>query len=190
MRFVLWIDERILALFTKFSHWFQLLTGRTNYFLAKVCLFLVMSAWVIEGINYWIPVLDEKTYVIEVVLFVVLFFGQVFLVKSLDRAEEDLFSGHKAKKWTGMETSVELRILWVGSVFLLVPAEFHRLTQPSVEGFWLFNFNDALWPIYLIFAFYFAAVNPLPPGKSRVRQFLETVQAGFRKLQPVQRPDR
>ncbi|TSC74567.1 MAG: hypothetical protein G01um101444_253 [Parcubacteria group bacterium Gr01-1014_44] len=56
-----WIDAKILSFFTKISHKFQRLTGRTNFFLANICLTVLAMQVVLRIVNYWFPVITQET---------------------------------------------------------------------------------------------------------------------------------
>ncbi|MDP3697218.1 MAG: hypothetical protein Q8R55_04290 [Candidatus Taylorbacteria bacterium] len=56
MNFLQRIDALILSLFTKVSHKFQILTGRTNYFLAHCCLTLVALSVSVTILGFFFPI--------------------------------------------------------------------------------------------------------------------------------------
>ena len=47
------LDRKIIEKLTKFSHWFQKLTGLTCYFFAKMGLFIALLDLVGHSINYF-----------------------------------------------------------------------------------------------------------------------------------------
>src|SRR3989344_5439179 len=60
-----WIDEKLLQFFTKISHKFQIWTGKTNFFLAKCCIFLGVGTYVLTLANYYIPILKQDSTIFD-----------------------------------------------------------------------------------------------------------------------------
>ena len=56
------IDALVLSFFAKISHKFQRTTGRTNFFLANICLTAFAMVVVVNIINYWFFVLNKKSH--------------------------------------------------------------------------------------------------------------------------------
>ena len=64
MNFLERIDALILSFFTKISHKFQRLTGKTNFFLANIFLTLLAMFVAENVINFWFPILKTKTNIV------------------------------------------------------------------------------------------------------------------------------
>lgn len=54
--------------------------------------------------------------------------------------------------------------------------------------FWQDVHNLDLWFEFSQLSYWFSACNDLPPGASRVRKLLDSIQASFAKLTPVRNP--
>lgn len=191
MRYYLEIlDERILALFTKFSHWFQRLTGRTNYFLAKVFLFVAVYCQLLVILNYWFRILTAPSNLVDIVLGSLLICTAAENAITADKAESHLFSEHETKPYIGVFVDKYVRIFAIAiTIFGLATGAF-LWSEVVQKRSLLLDTIVGLWWVYCLSAIYFASVDPLPPGKSKVRRWLEELQAGLRKLQPMERPNR
>ena len=71
MKFWELIDDSVLKVCTRFSHWFQRKTGRTNFFIVKIGLFFLVLATMIHVMNYWWPVMRLGTSAFEVFIFTI-----------------------------------------------------------------------------------------------------------------------
>lgn len=58
--FLHYLDDTILSFFTKFSHKFQVLTGKTNFFLARIFVLFLSALLFVEFANYRFKFLPEK----------------------------------------------------------------------------------------------------------------------------------
>lgn len=194
------IDERILALFTKFSHWFQRLTGWTNFFLARMILFLVVIELIVRALNYWFHFLSRRTTIDDIVVGSIMLLFSVIYLHYLHQADEQIYCDNTVKPFiqqlfeSGSAGSA-LVFVRVISVFLIV------LTLPILIGQSFFEKLDknVVWALevytrfglaYFIAFLYFVLVDPLPPGKSKVREWVNDIQAGFQKRQPLPLEDR
>lgn len=165
------IDGWILGQCTKFAHWFQRLTGRTNFFLAKNCRALCFMAVALQITNHF-----GKLYKGDETVMVVLF-GPLILLQIMwegwqcDKAEDHVLSGHQTLPAyaRSMGTIAEWRIfiiLWALSVFFLLHSDGRFAVLQYID-------NHA-FPLGASGFYYFAAVTPLPPGKSKVREWIES----------------
>lgn len=167
------IDSFVLGKCTKFSHWFQRTTGRTNYFIAKLGLFVVTVAAGFELTNYYYPV--TKDYVRP--SFAILLFYCAVLIdafwKSLmmDKLDESSQLSEERVTLRGIDSPI-IRVLWLGVSTLdtfLVIAIGYSLIYDFPTIFYHVGFGYGM-----VIFHYFAAVNPLPPQKSKIRQWLES----------------
>ncbi len=167
------IDETLIALFTKFSHRFQQLTGRTNFFLAKTCLAStsITPLWCLYTsiLVRWNPILFLLGIAYSSIS-VIVFMDMCHL----DEEENNLYAGGRARKYiyfSIVETTSVGRAL--GLLFL------------AVLTFWCSYFDSTkiwlIWPLGLCTASYFLAVDPLPPGQSKVEKIVEQISAGIHK---------
>jgi hypothetical protein len=194
MKLIERIDSAFLKLFTKFSHWFQRLTGKTNFFLARICLVIVVLGSMIFVFNFWIPLLSHPTRPYDVFLSGLFIPMMVYVEAHLKKAEDD-FGGNVAIKpiiqsaFIGSIFQV-LRTLMMLLLILSTPWDIYSFFDGHLKGVWLFNLLHEM--SYRCFAsfYYFIAVDPLPPGKSRVRQWIELFRFGFSKPRVAEAPNR
>jgi hypothetical protein len=108
-------DAAILKHVTRFCHWFQRWTGKTNFFLAKFPLGLCFAGCAIEILNYYRPVLTEKTALLSVVFnFAITIYLTVCMVE-LDVNERQLPSaGSQRRLRLGILYTPFLRIFYIG----------------------------------------------------------------------------
>lgn len=175
------IDAKILALFTKISNKFQRLTGRTNFFLAKAALCLVGLDVLAKAGNYWLHFLGRTTNVVQLVLaiaVIALIFKDMYLC---DKDEDNaLDSYNRATVFYYLYRSQAVRLLFVFTSLLFLPIDVEELL--TGKGAFVFRLTDALFSYAITAFFYFIIVDPLPPSKSKIREWVEGFAAGFRQL--------
>ena len=187
MELIEMVDATILAFFTKVSHKFQRLTGRTNFFLAKTALCLAGLDILANIGNYWLHFLARETNIVQLVLGITVI---TFLFKDMylcDRDEDNAIdSSNRATTFHYLYKSQVVRLMFVFTAFWLLPLGVGELlTGKAAFTFRLLSF---LYMYAITAFFYFIAVDPLPPGKSKIREWAESFVAGFRRLSLV-RPE-
>ncbi len=187
MNFIQVVDTFVLKHITKFSHWFQRLTGKTCYFLAKVMFSMVVADAVINACNYWIRVIYHESSISDIIIAPILVFIWGNFIYNMDESDRHLFAGERTKVWNNFVNFPSAL-----KVFFFVIGLCSLLTLPRLffmkDGFWFFNINHNLIIVYISLGIYFASVDPLPPGISKVREWIESFNAGFQKLQPLRPP--
>lgn len=178
------VDSKLLAFFSKISHRFQKLTGRTNFFLAKmaVCILALSSLTIIA--DYFLSLAGGLISVISAIMTLVSMIEVIFWMGGCDEAENRVYAEERSKYDFGEHIdsiwwrtgSAALSILWVGPTLL-------HLASP--KGTLPFKILFGLYaPAITIFS-YFIVVDPLPPGKSKIREWVEAFSAWFRLLVPA-----
>lgn len=173
------LDRKIIEKLTKFSHWFQKLTGLTCYFFAKLGLFIVLHSLVIRAMNYFSPIITAHSSPIDILL--LFFFGYLSAVEmcALNRAQENNTQGQVKVGGFSRQFRMFLWIFLMYEMYFLVfsirNAPFKLLEILAYVGF----------PFGTLFFCYFIEVTPLPPGKSKVRQWIEGFFSVQPKLQPI-----
>jgi hypothetical protein len=177
------IDSVVLNACTKFSHVMQRMVGLTNYFIAKIGIAIASTDLAVQLLNYLHQFLRTKTSLTLVLLEIILaidFYGRTH---QLTKAEELLWSGSEVMPhwvtrfrvrpwrllWLGIFT---MDIVWVGSIWPLRGPYW----VPELVSKIFFSFG-------LVIFYYFIAVDPLPPGKSKVRAWVDNLRQG--RLTPV-----
>lgn len=151
-------DRWLIGKFEAFAHWFQRLTGRTNWFLA-LCAICISNATFLYF--FW------KIGDLAIALILgVLSFLDVLAVSSFEmdaarRLEKGL--ANPRKSFFG----ATMRLFFVAFIgWLFVPFWFRR-----------FDVDQMTVAFALCFFFlyqYFSACDPLPPGTSKIREWLES----------------
>ncbi|MBI2669693.1 MAG: hypothetical protein HYX20_00895 [Candidatus Yanofskybacteria bacterium] len=154
------LDRKIIEKITKFSHWFQKLTGLTCYFFAKIGIFMALLELFMRALNYFIPFLTIKTIFPVLDIFFLFFFGVIFLRKIYlcNKAEENLFSSEvirveKENFWFRIWC---LFFLFFDATFLLLHINEARYIILEIVGRTGFFMGFTIYN-------YFVEVTPLPP---------------------------
>ncbi|KKU50900.1 MAG: hypothetical protein A3H69_01135 [Candidatus Sungbacteria bacterium RIFCSPLOWO2_02_FULL_47_9] len=178
------LDEKILALVTRMCHKFQRLTGRTNFFLAKLALLFVWMSIAVSTANFWLPLLHRKTDLFSLFLYVIISIGLLVDIKNCDKAEGQVLEKSKAKvNFDSLSSSWMWRVLWLAITLWDIVYLPSSISDP--KGFLLFKCIYFLFcPGFTTF-YYFINVEPLPPAKSTVREWIEAFATSMRKLVPI-----
>jgi hypothetical protein len=156
------IDSAILAGCTRFSHWLQRMTGLTNYFVANVG-----TGCAAIGMMLRIALFDT-------VIYGAMMFVAISTSLNCTRAQDDFLSGKITKP-------AELQMYYSLGNFVRLPFAALFLLQSFTlclrlpqNPYWLLNIAGRTFPtLGFTTFFYFIVVDPLPPGRSKVRQLLE-----------------
>ncbi|MBI2063323.1 MAG: hypothetical protein HYT61_03775 [Candidatus Yanofskybacteria bacterium] len=174
------LDSKIIEKLTKFSHWFQKLTGLTCYFFAKMGIFLAIFGTFVRVINYFLPFLTVKSnmFDIAILIFSVLIFGPS--IQKCNKAEENLFSSEVVKLERNNFWFRIYCLSWVVFEIIFLPLYIYETRYLILEVVARVGFFIGL-SIYN----YFVVVVPLPPGKSKVRKWVEGLFAPQPRLEPI-----
>lgn len=177
MNFLEKLDNKILSFFTKISHKFQLLTGRTNFFLANICLTALALNAVLKIINYLFPILIMRTSGLDLLVM----FLFVYLISNdkqkLKKADETAFDSNGAHSKTrfDLNSNCAWRLIFLVTAILTLPVMcLIAVGVEPVKTGRLFEIIGDSFAITITCYFYFTEVIPLPPGKSKVREWLES----------------
>ncbi|MEK7650196.1 MAG: hypothetical protein AAB367_04555 [Patescibacteria group bacterium] len=171
------IDTLVLAGATRVSHKFQRLTGRTNFFLAKLGFALGTLSLIIGLGNYWHQFLAFPTSFLILILFLPLTVLWFWMAKKCDSAEDSAFSSTARTKHPLFDNQ---RMRTLTLVFALVDLAFMpTLIQISPTPILECLHQD--YGIALAIFHYFASVDPLPPGQNKVGAWLEAWRSSFAK---------
>lgn len=161
------LDDLILGFYTKLSHRFQILTGRTNFFLARICLFVVLIDISLTALTYWIPILKNGPRINGIGL-IFLLLGLIFyffLLNVCQRIEDDMIDQAMSRQFLERMTDRPIRLFAI--VVCLITSPY--LLINALLNYYLFDAIDCLgFPSFTSYL-YLIAVVPLPPGRSRVR---------------------
>ena len=169
------LDEFTLSKLTKFAHWFQRMTGRTNYFLAKMGVLIILASITLTIVSYVAPTVpqEDRPSLIIVFLFGIFGIGEVCRMTELDKAERDFLNSTSSNpaKWSFPKEPTH-RVFWIFACGITV---LMSITYPRPTTIW--TLGRDLFPFGVVLFRYFVDVNPLPPGKSKVKEFFEAVAA-------------
>ena len=179
-----WLDEKILAFCTKFAHQVQWLTGRTNFFIAKIGIGITALAVLIDIANYFQQFLYAKTDVVTLIMFGLYPVFLVFKSHECDKADTAVSNSERAlPKVSPMACeSPAWRLFFVAlSIFSLAhfSGSFAVMTYPLLEAL------SRCFALGIVVHDYFIMVVPLPPGTSKIREWL-----GKFKFTPAPEPAR
>lgn len=172
------IDAVILSFFTKISHKFQILTGRTNFFLAKCCLVIMALTIVTKILNFFIPLVNyKKSDLVNLLLNLVWVYWISKDLKNTKTADENILDNERARvPFVIGGNNYFFRLIWLLFVLLFdipnITLVLAGITAPKIH--WLFEILSFGLASSILAFVYFVAVTPLPPGKSKVRQWLES----------------
>lgn len=184
MRLVITVDTILLSFFTKISHKFYWLTGKTNFFLAKIAICILVASSMTVVFNYWFPLMLGYSVPLPFIIFYTII--SISLLKKMnlcDKAENFIFNNDRVKVFHPMDYSLPTRFLWICGTILVIFLLFVITT--SSDGYFIFKaLAYAYTPTTMAF-YYFIAVDPPAPGKSKIREWAESFSAGFQKLIPI-----
>jgi len=167
------IDDILLdKIFQRISNFFQRTTGLTCFFLAKIAIVASWSAMVI-----WIFTLPDLHYLLRILLAIcsLIYLLIVWVHLNAYDEKEDALSSRVNVMNSSVITDFPIRMLaW----FFLIT------TSISSEGRQPYLISSRYLRICLVFVvvyLYFASCTPLPPGKSRIRKWLESLGNMFSK---------
>lgn len=180
------LDAQVLLWCTKFAHWFQRLTGRTSFFIAKIGIGMSIWAMFVSIMNYWVPLLAHKTTWGTVAVRSFLLLG--FLLDSIrcNKAEERLLNGYVAlPHWVKLQRSIigpMWRLLGLFVTVLVIGVVFGIELRKLPWSIMRWEIIEAgFGPGFAIFM-YFIHVDPLPPGTSKIREWIAGFGFGPKKV--------
>jgi uncharacterized membrane protein len=163
------IDSFLLEkVFQKFSDFFQMATGMTCFFLAKIAIILSFASWVIFVISD--P--DDNPYLLIISLFTLyLAYNAWKLTAIADVAEWQMNEGRRMKNPAALAL-FPLRFL---SLLIFPLSLIGALSLRGHDG-WISDLRLLYLTAFVMFEviwIYFFSCTPLPPGESKVKQWLE-----------------
>lgn len=153
------IDDFLIdTKFQPFAHWFQKLTGLTNFWLAKWCIFFYGTSYVLER------VINEAYFDSGFVGMMLIPLISIVFFITLDLDD---------KKWKNGGFMNENRIdtFWFFSRILFLYICAFELVTGVVNVNFLFYLPEMFYTATL----YFFTCTPIPPSKSKIRKLYEKV---------------
>ncbi|MEK7643540.1 MAG: hypothetical protein AAB372_03805 [Patescibacteria group bacterium] len=170
------IDAFMLAQCTRVAHWLQRTTGRTTYSIAKCFLSLAMLSDIIRALNYWGHFLVMGYSLLSVITIIPM--TGVFLLYSYlcDKSDADLLSSQLAsvkKPFFLALGEPKFRIIQLAVSISENLVILHILTLSRMP---ILDIIAESWVTYMMLFCYFASVDPLPPGISKLHEWLESLK--------------
>jgi hypothetical protein len=170
MSALLRIDDALLSSATRFAHWFQRLTGRTSFFLAKLGLTAACISYVILLFKIMRSTSGSRPLAWMMTLIIILaLISYAWTGIHLDEADAAIRSGDSvlptpiARLRTTTSIQQRMGLLALGAFFLSVDILIaHTLRDFS---------TDLIFPELLAFD-YFVLTDPLPPAPAKLREWL------------------
>lgn len=164
-----WLDEKILSFFTKVSHRFQILTGRTNYFLAKICMFVAGAGATLQILNYFHQILAHRTPLFLVVVYVGVIGYAVYRTLECDTFENDVLNRERISVDI-FSAEVALRVFFAFFTILSVPVVINEIFSARGILQTLLEIVDAFYVPSVFAYWYLMSVTPLPPAQGKIKE--------------------
>lgn len=172
MDLVFKIDKIILAGYTKLSHKFQDLTGRTNFFLAKIAIWGVIIASLVICFNFYFRVLVRETDWASLIINILLaLIYSLFLIKCTNAEKDALNNSERKMHFPNGVVQQIARLILVFLAATFIPKDIYCLYKSEYIIF------ELLYTIgyYSMVSFtYLVIVTPKPPSKSKIKKWIES----------------
>lgn len=189
MKPIVAIDNLALSFFTKISHKFYRLTGRTNFFLAKLAICVIAASVMTVVFSYWFPsILGFQPSLFYVVISGIVSILCLFVMIICDKAEKSAFNDKRVRLFSPLDYSPLNRVLWIFFALILLFMELPMLFN-SEKGYFIFKALYSAFPWAVVAFKYLISVDPPSPGKSKIREWIEAFSAGFQKRAPIKVKD-
>lgn len=178
------IDAAILRIATRLSHMLQRSCGVTNYFVAKVGVGISVFGILPEIVDYFHPFLRSRTSTVLLCLDLVVLVRAVDRSLACSRADEHLWTHAAVKPMELLQytQSSFWRLMWVTFAVLDITHTSIRtaISHLSIADIMANTFFSGGLTIF----YYFIAVDPLPPGTNKLREWFHNL-GKTRTLAPV-----
>lgn len=170
-RFIKTVDGAIMGRLTKFAHWFQRITGRTSIFLAKMGILAILISLSIYIMSLILPILPYKITPLFAFVFGLVAIAEIRQMSELDKAEDAFFSSAEKVKRSWMRSDFALRMILLGlSIYRMLELGFDKYPTNA----WRVA-TVAMSYFGLYFYYCFIDINPLPPCRSKLLTFIESL---------------
>lgn len=179
------IDGWALRFCTNIAHTFQLLTGRTNFFIAKLGVLFASVDITLRMAGYFHPFPHHPKSMFDIIIGII--YMPIIISRALKLDEADKHSSNSSEKAAipGITnaSSFLVRILWL--VFAIQDTLWVVVEHSRPD----YNFIDILLAVSfsygLLVFYYFIEVEPLRPQKSKIRQWVENLSFGLLRPAPA-----
>lgn len=180
MRFIEAIDDAILGFFTIISHWFQLWTGQTNYFLAKVAIYMMGISTMVHIVNHFHSILLDKDSLGDVLVGILGIPALIFFSFLCNSANNRALEGDLAlvpiisPPGGFSERFLPFVRVFLGTVSLIIfPGDiWHVVTAYGILIISLEACYHLTIPSAIVFL-YCSKVTPLPPSQGKIKDWFQ-----------------
>lgn len=166
------LDGAVLAWCTRLAHSVQRATGISNFLIARAGVAFTALSVLADVGNYFLHFSKHSTSFAFLCFDGLILFSLILNSAACTRSHDQLFTSAELSISQSLVSSPFWSLLWF-LVFLLDSGQVawehpaHLLLLEIVRNP-CFSFGQALF-------FYFASVHPLPPSKSKIRQFVDSL---------------
>ena len=168
MDILIWFDQFLIeVIFERFAHWFQRLTGKTCFWMAR---FSMCVLFVTIGIDIGVSLCQYKAADLLMNVIVGGFLISV-IPGAIQKVERKVVPGVRnylaIATWPVLIRSYSVITLMLNLIF------FPALQKPP---------TGQVGYLALIMTIYFMSCTPLPPGKSKIKKWLESASQKWNSL--------
>lgn len=169
------LDKAILNFCTKFSHNIQRNIGLTCYFIARIGVAFTAISVIADVINYYHQFLPNKSIMANVVIGGLIMVSCFLRSLACQKAEDSIGSNTKPAALLLYTQGGFWRLIWLGFLCLdlatTAVSVFGAHHTPLIATFE----QHVFFSLGLSLFYYFIAVDPLPPGTSKVREWFDNL---------------
>ncbi len=177
-------DYLIDKVFEKFARWFQISFGKTNFWLAKVCLWATIIACS-QIILLSLIFCDSCPAMVFIIFICLVMISSTLSIIRKCEAEENKFFTQETT--TLNRVRITQRLVRIFSVYLIIflsieAVLFIVFSWNGIDFFgFLYLLMSSIAQYTIIAGVYFYACTPLPLGKSKAKEFIESLK-GLKQL--------
>jgi len=168
------VDSFLLEKAQKFCDTFQRLTGFTKFRIEK---WLIVAAFA----TYWMFAIETSIPAV-VLAALMISFSHIFTIREIESEERAFLTRQELRHNINRSSTVRITFLVFSGSFL--GFDIYLMEVDSTHGqIWFYA-----WIISVLARVYFSACVPRPPGKSKVREWLERELQKLNSLLPEPAP--
>ncbi len=159
-------DSFTVDLFTRFSHRFQRLTGRSNFFIAKIVSIIVSASAMILAIS--------SSFTLHQIAFPFISFLALKNCEKCQRREDSLSNETTKELWWLTQDDFLFRMSYTFLLSLDMLINLMLIQEDPGGLITINNISSTLYSASMFTFTYLISVNPLPPCKGRIAEWIES----------------
>ncbi len=187
VEFFLSTDRFILRCCTRLAHSLQRMAGITSYLLVKNFAVLSLVVFALDVLNFFLPILSQPTDLLSLIclagLLIMTFPQTISFISEMNRVHDAFCRGEIPN--IAIEKDQPNNPFAIVRVYLLTMQCLRYWSffwdLKSYPNFFL-EFFDRSFFLFVTLALYFMLVRPLPPGTTKVGEWIKGFRLGGRKL--------